>query len=168
MSCGDGDPSSGMDEAGSDSLEDKGKEEILEGIWMGTHDPHLLTWFVSSHFSGNWTAYLPFARWVDGWCMTAPGAPIWLDDWLEEEEDEVNYDGGNAGGGGLGSCNNGLGVNTINMCNKTSLALPLAHLGYNAYGATVYPCSTPSAKGGQRSLSAIQHWDIRPMFPPVA
>jgi hypothetical protein len=25
--------------------------------------------------------------------MTAPGAPIWLDDWLEEEEDKVDNDG---------------------------------------------------------------------------
>jgi hypothetical protein len=72
------------------------------------------------------------------------------------------------GGGGLGSRGNGLGVNTINTCNKTCLALPLAHLGSDASGTTVYPCSTPSAKGGQRSLLAIWHLDIRLMFPPVA
>jgi hypothetical protein len=100
--------------------------------------------------------------------MTAPRVPIWLDDWLEEEEEEVNNDRGDAGGRGLGSCGNGLGVNMINMCNKTCLALPLAHLGSNASGATVYPCSTPSAKGGERLLSAIQHSDIWLIFPLMA
>ncbi len=168
MSRGDGDQSSGTDKAGSNLLEDEGKDEILEGIWTGTHDPHLLTRFVSSHFSRNRTAYLPFEHWADARSMTAPGVPIWLDNWLEEEEDEVNDNKGDAGGGGLGSRGNGLGVNTINMCNKTCLALPLAHLGSDASGATVYPCSTPSAKGGQRSLSAIRHSDIWHMFPPVA
>ncbi len=121
MSRSDGDPSSGTDEAGSDSSEDKGEDEILEGIWPGTHDPHLLTRFVSSHFSGDRTAYLPFARWADARSMTAPGVPIRLDDWLEEEEDEVDNDGGDTGGGGLGSRGDGSGVNTINMCNKTSV-----------------------------------------------
>jgi hypothetical protein len=168
MSHGNGYPSSSTDKAGSDLLEDKGKDEILERIWPGTHDPHLLTLFVSSHFSGNWTAYLPFPRWADAWSMTAPGVPIWLDHWLEEEEDKVDNNGGDAGGRGLGSCGNSLGINSINMCNKTCLALPLAHLGSNASGATVYPCSTLSAKEGQRSSSTIQHLDIQLMFPLVA
>jgi hypothetical protein len=166
MSCGNDDPPSSMDEAGSDSLEDEGKDEILDGIWPGTHDPHLLTWFVSSHFLSNWTAYPPFACWADAQSMTAPGVPIWLEDWLEEEEDEVDNDEGNAGGRGLGPCSDGSGVNTIkNMCNKTCLALPLAHLGFGASGSTVYPCSTLSGKGGQRSLSAIQQLDIWLIIP---
>jgi hypothetical protein len=168
MSRGVGDSSSGMDKAGSDSLEDEGEDEILKGIWPGTHDPHLLTWFVSSHFSGDWTVYLTFACWVDARSMTAPGVPIWLNNWLEKEEDKVDNDGGDAGGGGLGSCSNGLGVNMINMCIKTCLALPLAHLGSNASGATVYLCSTPSVKGGQRSLTTIRHSDIWLMFPLMA
>jgi hypothetical protein len=56
----------------------------------------------------------------------------------------------------------------INMCNKTCLALPLAHLGSNASGTTVYPCSTLSAKVGQRLSLAIWHLDIWLMFPPMA
>jgi hypothetical protein len=56
----------------------------------------------------------------------------------------------------------------INMCNKTCLALPLAHLCSDASGATVYPYSTPNAKGGKRSSLAIRHSDIWFMFPPVA
>jgi hypothetical protein len=168
MSRSDGDPSGGTDEVDSDLLKDEGKNEILEGIWPGTHNPHLLTRFFSSHFSGDWTGYLPFARWADAWSMTAPGVPIWLDNWLEEKEDKVVDDRGNAGGGRLGSHGDGLGVNTINMCNKTCLALPLAHLGSNASGATVYLRSTPSTKEGQQSLLAIWHSDIWRMFPPVA
>jgi hypothetical protein len=93
MSCGNGDTSSSTDDAGSDSSENKGKEDILEEIWPGTHDPHLLTWFISSLFSGNWTAYLPFARWVDVRSMTALGVPIWLDNWLKEEEYKVDDNG---------------------------------------------------------------------------
>ncbi len=63
---------------------DQDKGDILECIWPGSHNVHLLTPFVTCHFSGHWMAYLLFACWAEAWSLMAAGVPIWLDEWLME------------------------------------------------------------------------------------
>jgi hypothetical protein len=113
---------------------DQDKKDILEGIWPGSHNVHLLTHFARCHFAGDWTAYLLFPRWAKARSLTVSGALVWLDKWLEEEEDKVNENGGGAGVRVGGSCCRGLVEgNMLNMCNKTCSA-PLSHLGSYIHG----------------------------------
>jgi hypothetical protein len=57
-------------------------DAIEDGIWPGSHNVLLLTHFVSCHFLGYWTAYLPLAHWVDTESMEHPDSKICLDNWL--------------------------------------------------------------------------------------
>ncbi len=69
-------------DTGSVSL-DAGNDDILDGIWPGSHDIQLVTHFVMTHFARDWTAYLHFAQWSDPRVLTDPGTTICLDDWLQ-------------------------------------------------------------------------------------
>jgi hypothetical protein len=149
---------------------DQDKEDILKGIWPGSHNVHLLTCFITCHFSGDWTACLLFAHWAEGWSLTASGAPIQLDEWLEEEDHMVNEYGAEAGIRGGGSCRGGpVEGDILNMCNKTC-SVPLSHLGSDILDNKATPRSTgfiPSKKGLLRILSIVRQSDIHTMFPPV-
>jgi hypothetical protein len=101
----------------------------------------------------------------------ASRAPIWLEEWLEEEEDKVNEDGGGAGIGNGGSCCRGLiDENMLNMCNKTC-SVALSHLGSDIFGNEAIPRlagPTPSKKGPLWMPSIIRNFDIHTIFSPVA
>ncbi len=150
---------------------DQDKEDILKDIWPGSHNIYLLTCFVTCHFTGDWRAYLLFARWVEARSLTASRVPIRLEEWLEKEEDKFNEDRGEAGIRDGGSrCRGLVDENMLNMCNKTC-SVALSHLGSDILGNKATPRSagpTPSKKGPLWMLSIIQHSDIHTIFPPVA
>jgi hypothetical protein len=102
---------------GPNSLQtDKEETDILDGIWPGSHNVTLLTRFVTCHFSGDWSAYLPFAHWADSKSLGHPSTSISIDKWLSLKsgwEHVVEDDSGacgNSQGGNVG-CNK--------LCNKT-------------------------------------------------
>ena len=102
---------------GPNSLQtDKEKTDILDGIWPGSYNATLLTHFVTCHSSGNWSAYLPFAHWVDSKSLGRPGTSISIDEWLSLKsgwEDDMEDDGGACGDSQGGD------VGHNKLCNKT-------------------------------------------------
>ncbi len=90
----------------SDSLQtNKEETDILDGIWPGSYNANLLTRFVTCHFSGDWSAYLPFVHWVDSKSLGHLGTSISIDEWLslksgweDEEEDDGRACGNSQGG----------------------------------------------------------------------
>ena len=87
---------------------------ICKGIWPGSHNVSLLSYFVSLYFVGDWSAYLQFC--AVGRCPTLlyPNVLVHLDSWLSLKSDLAKGDGGLGGlpeksHGGSGS----------NMCNET-------------------------------------------------
>jgi hypothetical protein len=71
---------------------DADENDILDGIWPGSHDIQLVTRFVISHFSGEWTAYHHFAKWADSRVLTHPGITTWLDDWPHTKSGKTRKD----------------------------------------------------------------------------
>jgi hypothetical protein len=55
---------------------------MLDRIWPGSHNVQLLNWFVEMHFSGNWMAYLYFAKWGKTKQDGDLDAVLWLGNWL--------------------------------------------------------------------------------------
>jgi hypothetical protein len=101
------------------ALLDTCNDDILDGVWPGSHDIQLLTCFVMTHCSGDWTSYLHFAKWADSRLLTAPGSPILLEIWLQSK-----CGGGDGLRDGAASetwyCLRSLGgIVTDNMCDKT-------------------------------------------------
>jgi hypothetical protein len=58
------------------------KTDMLDGIWPGSHNVQLLNWFMEMHFSGNWMAYLYFAKWGKTKQDGDSDAVVRLGDWL--------------------------------------------------------------------------------------
>jgi hypothetical protein len=121
---------------------------FLNGIWPCSHDPHLLTRFVTYHLAGDWTAYLSFEHWADAQTMSAPDAPIHLSNWLETEEDKADNTADETGIDYGGVCGGGSGdVSKLNMCNTTcAVPLPLDGSG-TKFGMQFTSFFAPSKKG---------------------
>jgi hypothetical protein len=105
-----------FEDHGSNSYQTNKKEtDILDGIWPGSHNATLLTRFMTCHFSGDWSVYLPFAHWADSKSLGHPSTSISIGKWLSLKsgwEDDVEDDGKACGDsqGGKVVCNK--------LCNK--------------------------------------------------
>ncbi len=146
---------------------DQDEEDILKGIWPGSHNVHLLTHFVTCHFAGDWTDYLLFCLLGR---LKASGVPIGLVEWLEEEDHTVNENRGGADIGSGGPCCRGLVEgNILNTCNE-ACSVPLSHLGSDIFGnkASLRSAgSIPSKKGPCRHRRLyITHISV-PCFLPL-
>jgi hypothetical protein len=157
---------------------DAEEDDLLDGIWPGSHDVRLVTCFVFLHFNGDWTAYLQFAKWADDRTLTHSGVAIWLEDWLRTVSGEALEDGTALGdqrglseeladerqGGAeversrysLGSLG---GIVNNTMCNKTCSSLP-PHLGDGM--------STLRSEKAPPSRSSAGTRDIRTLFPAAS
>ncbi len=140
------------------ALLDNCNDDILDGVWPGLHDIQLLTCFVMTHFSGDWTSYLHFAKWADSRLLTAPGSLILLEGWLQSKygrEDGLRDGAASKTRYRLGSLG---GIVMDNMCNKTCDP-PLLTVG-----DVVSTFKTPT----KCSSSTPCYINIRKLFPAVA
>ena len=78
----------------NDDLSSASGDSIVDGVWPGSRDPHLLTRFVTYHFAGDWAAYLPFSQWAESRTKSDPAEPVCLSDWLDGQESSGSKRGG--------------------------------------------------------------------------
>ncbi len=141
----------------SDSLQtNKEETDILDGIWPGSHNATLLTHFVTCHFSGDWSAYLPFAHWADSKFLGHPSTSISIDEWLSLNSGRE--DDGRA-------CSNSQGGNVVRnkLCNKT-----VVDVNSSPFTAGTGTPSAPQCVLLNKTLpgkSSSGHQDICSMFP---
>ncbi len=152
---------------------DRKEANILDKIWLGSHNVTLLTRFVLCHFSGDWSVYLPFAHLADSWSLEHPDLEICLNKelLLKLDSDVGGAPGiGNSGENNRASGDHGgrdLGHNI--MCNKTVAdVVDSVHSSRTGDRAgTPSPCWLASSFKTSPKNSLFGHPDICTMFPSV-
>jgi hypothetical protein len=145
----------GMERFASTPWSNREEADILDGLWLGSHNITWLTHLVSCHFAGDWLAYLHFLHWVDTQSLERPGSEICLDEWLSlkfpsannsNEKNKLDY------GNGILAYNQ--------LCNKTVINV----IDSSQFNGTGTPPASWRKNKTPPGSSSSRHSDIHTMF----